>query len=114
MDKQTQDLLAVEVDDLFGVERKEISEKRKIEENRLEQAFRNLSETHDGRTLFWWLFEQGHVFTSTFTGNSLGAFKEGERNLALKVLNQLLKVKPTAFNDMLEDRIIPKEESNGC
>lgn len=113
IDKQTQDLLAIEVDDIFGEKRKEIDEKRKAQFEPIEQAFRNIAETHDGKVLFWWIMEQGHVFQTTFTGNSLSNFKEGERNMALKVLRNLLTVKPTILSDMLEDRIIPKEESNG-
>jgi hypothetical protein len=106
------DMLQQNVNDIFGAEREEMDEARAKEQARVLRLFRNVANTRDGMELLWWLLEEGHIFTTTFTGNELGAFMEGERNMALKVLRNLLSVKPRAFAEFVEARLI-EEKDNG-
>ena len=58
--------------------------------------------TPEGKRYFWYLLETCHMFTSTFTGNSTGNFMEGERNVGLRVFNDVLKVDPKLMGQMAQ------------
>jgi len=111
-DISTEDILLAEVDDLFADERQK-QPAAQADDQELDLIFENVLRTESGRRFVWWLLEQGHIFHTTFTGNSLSNFKEGERHMALKVLHRTLRAQPTFFSKMLEDRITPEEEPHG-
>lgn len=50
------------------------------------------------------LFADGKIFETTFTGNSNGFFLEGQRNLALKYLGDVVEAAPHRVADLLVDR----------
>lgn len=56
----------------------------------------------EGKRYFWWLLESVHMFSTTFTGNSTGAFKEGERNVGLRIFNDILKLDPKLMGQMAQ------------
>ncbi len=56
----------------------------------------------EGKRYFWWLLESVHMFSTTFTGNSMGNFKEGERNVGLRIFNDILKVDPKLMGQMAQ------------
>lgn len=53
-----------------------------------------------GQDFLWWLLSESHMFRTTFTGNSQGAFLEGERNLGLRVYHKIIETNPEAYLDM--------------
>lgn len=61
------------------------------------------------------LFSEGRIFSSTFTGNSQGFFLEGQRNLALVFLGDVVEAAPEKLADLLVDREVaaPIEEGDG-
>lgn len=60
------------------------------------------------RRFVWVLLESTHIFSTSFTGNSETFFKEGERNVGLKVFLRLQESDPDAYALMV------KENSKGA
>ena len=56
-----------------------------------------------GRRVMWRLLDRAGVYRSSFTGNSETFFREGERNIGLAFLAQVLDVAPDAFPTMVEE-----------
>ncbi len=69
-----------------------------------------LLSTHEGTRFFRRLFKSGHLWTTTFTGNSKGMFLEGERNLALKFFGDVMEVAPDRIQDLI---LLSTEDKNG-
>lgn len=65
----------------------EIGERyQELMDRQVANAFASILSSPEGRLAIWWLLDQCHVFSSTYTGNSAAAFLEGERNVGLKIL----------------------------
>ena len=47
------------------------------------------------------LMEIGHVFSTSFTGNSKTYFNEGMRNMALMVFNDICEASPNRARDIM-------------
>ena len=70
--------------------------------NELALAWESLLLLPAGRMVIWSIMDQCHFFSDTFTGNSQGAYMEGERNVALKIFEE--RIRPLGmkvFADML-------------
>lgn len=50
-----------------------------------------------GRRLYWHWLGNAHIFKTSFTGNSETFFREGERNIGLKMLDDLNAHCPQAY-----------------
>jgi hypothetical protein len=81
-------------------------EKKKVTLERLRRErelndIRSLCGRKEGRRFFWRIFKRAHIYETTFTGDALsGAFKEGERNLGLFVLADLMEAAPDRLLEM--------------
>lgn len=49
-----------------------------------------------GRSFMWRILSEGGIFRGSFTGNSTTFFREGQRDLALKIFNAL-QLQPEQF-----------------
>jgi hypothetical protein len=59
---------------------------------------RNLMSTVEGRAWVWRFLGQCHIFSSSFTGEALSsAFREGERNVGQRLLNQVTDTCPDEY-----------------
>lgn len=56
-----------------------------------------------GRRIMARLLEITGVYRTSFTGNSETFFREGERNVGLKFLNDLLTATPEAYVQLLKE-----------
>lgn len=56
-----------------------------------------------GRRVMWRLLETAGVYRSSFTGNSETFFREGQRNVGLKLLAEIHEHCPDAFVMMLKE-----------
>lgn len=56
-----------------------------------------------GRRVMWRLLETSGVYRSSFTGNSETFFREGQRNVGLKLLADIHEHCPDAFVLMLKE-----------
>ena len=55
------------------------------------------------RRFVWELLETTHVFRTSFTGNSETFFKEGERNIGLKVFLRIQEHDPEGYALMVKE-----------
>lgn len=56
-----------------------------------------------GRRYVWRLLEKAGVYRTSFTGNSETFFREGQRNMGLFVLSDVMEVAAENFAKMLEE-----------
>ncbi len=88
-----------------------VMEEEKKEKNKRDQELADVEaiiSRPEGIRFFRRMMEIGSVFSTTFTGNSQGFFREGHRNFALIFFNDIAE----AARDKIAD-LIEKEEENG-
>lgn len=66
-------------------------------------ALGDILKTEKGRALYWHLLCECGVFSSSFTGDNYTFFREGERNVGLKLLGLLNEVSPDAYVLMMKE-----------
>lgn len=60
-----------------------------------------------GREWVWDLFKGCYMFSTTFTGNAEGYFREGKRNIGLQVLTDINRASPDVFATMMKENYKP-------
>lgn len=73
---------------------KDAEEKEKNERDQYLKDLKVLMSTPEGVRFFRKLMEDGKMFTTSFTGNSVTFFNEGMRNLVLKVFGDVCEAAP--------------------
>ncbi|MBL4786532.1 MAG: hypothetical protein JKY49_14030 [Cohaesibacteraceae bacterium] len=61
------------------------------------------------RIVLWWILEQCGIYRNTFSGNSATYFMEGERNIGLKILNQIAAVDARAYPKLMLEMVAERE-----
>ena len=92
--------------DLRGQERqKEDAElARKVDRDQEKADFAWLMSDRRGRRFIWRMLETTGVYRSSFTGNSETFFREGARNVGLKLISDIHEFAPDAYPLMLEEQ----------
>ena len=85
-----------------AIEKADLARKQELED------IKTMLSTAAGMRFFVRLFTDGHMFATTFTGNSWSYFKEGERNLALRYFNDVRQAAP----DLMAKILIRKDDDN--
>ena len=76
------------------------------------EDLKDVLDTEQGRRVFWRILEKTHPFESSFTGDNRINFLEGERNIGLWLLNEIMEADTVAYIEMLNDeRIAQMKES---
>lgn len=57
-----------------------------------------------GRRFMWRLLERTGIYRSSFTGNSETFFREGERNVGLAVMADLMDFCPERYAQMIKEQ----------
>lgn len=70
---------------------------------------RFLLSREQGRRFLWRCLERCGVYRSSFTGNSQTFFNEGERNIGLFILDDIMEAAPDAYLLMLKENKGDKE-----
>lgn len=65
--------------------------------------FRWLMNDEKGRRFVWRLLTMTGVFRTSFTGNSETFFREGERNIGLKVISEVHELTPELYAKMTRE-----------
>ncbi len=78
-------------------------EKTKARDNQFKEDIKTLMALPAFRRFVWWLLECTHVFRTSFTGNSETFFKEGERNIGLKVFLRIQEETPDGYSIMVKE-----------
>lgn len=91
--------------DLTGQERtREDAEKaRKLDRDQEKADFAWLMSDKRGRRFIWRMLEVTGVYRSSFTGNSETFFREGSRNVGLKLISDIHEFAPDSYTTMLEE-----------
>lgn len=90
----------------------EAKTKAKIQSNQIKDDIKALMQIPAFRRFVWWLLESSHIFGTSFTGNSETFFREGERNIGLKVFLRVQEHDPEGYLVMSKENS-NKENSNG-
>lgn len=69
--------------------------------------------TIQGRRFYWNLLKECGIFQSSFTGNNTTFFNEGQRNIGLKMLNDLNEVSPESYLKMIEEAKFEDKKNHG-
>ena len=70
----------------------------KLADEQRRAVITNLMSTAPGREWVWNILTQCHCFSTTFSGEALsGAFAEGERNVGLRLLSDVLTACPDQY-----------------
>lgn len=62
-----------------------------------------LMSTIQGRRFVWAQLSDAGVFRTSFTGNSETFFKEGQRDIGLRLLGKIMRHTPEAFSTMMAE-----------
>lgn len=92
--------------DLRGQERQreDVEQARKLERDQEKADFAWLMSDRRGRRFIWRMLEVTGVYRSSFTGNSETFFREGARNVGLKLISDIHEFAPDAYPTMLEEQ----------
>lgn len=91
-----------EKQDKSEAEANEIAKKQRLDD------IMAIINTPAGLRFFQRFMEDGHIFHTTFTGNSVGYFNEGARNFVLKYFKDICEVAPEKIH-----QLIIKEKTHG-
>lgn len=74
--------------------------KKKIQEDNEHNDLKYILDSEQGRRFIWKQLERCGVFKSSFTGSSETYFLEGQRNIGLKLLADVMACDPQAYLKM--------------
>lgn len=57
-----------------------------------------------GRRFMWRLLTWTHIFKSSFTGNSETFFREGERNIGVRLMDEIHGLCPELYSTMVKEQ----------
>ena len=72
-----------------------------VREQEVTRAWAEVLSSHKGRLVIWDILEQCGVYRSTYTGNAMGTFLEGQRQIGLWMLAERITAhSPRTFPEM--------------
>ena len=92
------------IEELFDKERK-LEEAQKNQNKQLLFDYRSVLQTAEGRRVMWDIMSMCHLYSLSMTGNSNTFFREGERNIGLRVLGRILEANPGAYPDLMNENM---------
>lgn len=85
------------------VKRRDIEAKRREKNSR--EVLATLLATPAGRNWMWELMAATHIFETSFAPDAMNmAFREGERNIGLRLVSQITSTIPDAMVQMMKER----------
>jgi hypothetical protein len=92
--------------DLRGQERRreDIENQRKLERDIEKADFAWLMSDTRGRRFMWRMLEFTGLYRSSFTGNNETFFKEGARNVGLRLISDIHEFAPESYTQMLDEQ----------
>ena len=77
-------------------------EKNKFKQDTEDNDLKFLLASDQGRRFIWNMLEKCGVFKSSFTGSSETFFLEGQRNIGLKLMSDIMRVDPDSYLKMIK------------
>jgi hypothetical protein len=92
--------------DLRGQDRlrEDRDQAQKVERDQEKADFAWLMSDKRGRRFMWRMLEVTGVYRSSFTGNSETFFREGARNVGLKLIADIHEFSPDSYTTMLDEQ----------
>ncbi len=81
---------------------KEDRQTQKIRQDKDDNDLRFLLSSDQGRRFIWRILELCGIYKSSFTGSSETFFLEGQRNIGLKLISEVLRVDPESYLKMIK------------
>lgn len=78
--------------------------KERLDRKQELEDIKAILDTPSGLRFFRRFFEEGRIFTTTFTGNSHSFFLEGHRNFALRYFNDICESAPHKVVELMITR----------
>jgi hypothetical protein len=76
----------------------------RVQENIKDDLLRRIMETREGRSWFFEILESAHIWRSSFSVEALAmGFAEGERNMGLRLLADLMRACPARYIEMVQE-----------
>jgi len=72
----------------------ERQKRRRVQNERHDADLVWLMNQREGRRFIWRLLQSCHLYETSFTGTSATFFREGERNIGLQVLTDIVRLCP--------------------
>lgn len=82
---------------------KKAIDKDEVDRLNILSALNNMIKDRGGRMWIWNMLSSCHVFNSSMTGDNKTFFHEGERNVGLSILRDVMEADPSAFAKMTEE-----------
>jgi len=103
----------MEINELFDIfdddgERQKFNDRQKKLRDKELDDLKLVLERPEGRRLIWRMLAACGVFRNSFTGNSQTFYNEGQRNIGLLILKDIMESKPEAFTQMQREFISNK------
>ncbi len=71
----------------------------------VDKTFQELTKSHSGRSLLWWLLQIGRVNLQPFSSSAeRTAFNCGELNVGNQILAKLIEVSPEGYLSMMKEK----------
>lgn len=99
--------------DRLNEELKSQKEKERLQREQELDDVRRLLNLPAGMRFFKRLLEEGHIFHTTFTGNSNTYFLEGHRNLVLKFFADVCEAAPHKVGELMVNKQEIKNDKRG-
>lgn len=74
--------------------------KKKLIDDQIHNDLKYILDSEQGRRFVWRILEMTGLFKSSFTGSSETYFLEGQRNIGLKLLAEVMNCDPQAYMKM--------------
>lgn len=94
-----------------AADKQQVKEAERVEKSRRQQEIDDvyfLLNCPQGRRFLWRYLGICGVYRLSYTANSDTNFREGERNIGLKLMNDIMETKPEAYLQMIQEN--PKEK----
>lgn len=82
----------------------EAKSREAINKRREGDDMRFILATEQGRRVLWKYLEACGIYKSSFTGSSETYFLEGQRNIGLKILNDIMDADPESYVKMMKEK----------
>ncbi len=100
--------------ELYGADVSAQQQAKKLTQREYDQlltSFGDVFDTEAGKRVLWFILSECHIYQTSFTGNSTTFFREGERQIGLKVLGKMLEARPDGLQALVDFK--RKENPNG-
>lgn len=80
-----------------------------LDREQYEADIKKLMSEHYGRRIMWSIIASTGMYRASFTGNSSTFFREGERNVGIRLTRDLQHLAPKEYMRMWQENVLPDD-----